>query len=181
MLKGRFMMTNKLSNYNDVLSKLLVIIGIVLTIILSFYWDFGFQPLEIKSIFTVDVGSTSLSIDPEYFLALLVAFSLYAGYRLYVDRERTQAIEQAPIETKTEIIVMYLFFILLGIVGVWITYNEFSTVYIWFYFFPDYVRVSRGSLALRINAIIALLLLLNWLIIFRFHLGIRYRKSGRSK
>ena len=180
-MKESFKMTDKLSNYNDILSKLLIVIGIVVTIILSFYWNFGFQSFEIKSIFTVDVGTISLSIDPEYFLALLAAFSLYAGYRLYVDRQRTEAIERVLIETKTEIIVLYVFFIVLGIIGTWVTYNEFSTVYIWMHIFPSYVEVSKGSLALRINAIITLLLLLNWFIIFRLYLGIRYRKPGKSK
>ena len=174
-------MTKKLSSDISVLSKLLIVIGVGLTMILAFYWDFGFQSLEIKSIYTVDVGRVSISIDPEYILGLLVAFSLYVGYTLYVDRELSQVIKRRLIETKTQMIVTYVFFIMLGIVGAWVTYNEFSTVYIWMYIFPHYVEVSTGSLALRINAIIALLLLLNWFIIFGLYLGIKHRKPSKSK
>ena len=171
---------NKNAVYISIASVMLMILGVVVTLLLSFHWDFGFQPFEIKSIFT-EVGLVSLSIDLEYCIALLMILCLFIGYKLYISGETIPAIQRAFVETENEIKVKYIFAIILGLIGIWITCNEFGRVYLWMYFSPYYVQVSKGSLALRINAVIALLLLVNWFVILGFRRRMRRNKLSESK
>jgi len=170
-------MLRKLANYIVPLSKILIVVSLVVIILLSFYWNLGFESFEIKSIFTLDTGLLSISVDPEFCLALIGILLFYVGYRLYVSREPSRAVKTISIETRKEIMNKYLLSIALGTIGLWFAYNEFSKASIWSYHLPSYVQISRGSFALRVNAVIALLLLLIWFSVIKMPVRFGYGKE----
>jgi len=177
-------MSKKLTNYLKellgklksvaVLGRILLITGIVLVIMLSFYWNFGLQPFEIKSIFTLDTGLVTFSLAPEFFLALAGIFVFYAGYRVYARKKWGGEAKVSSIESVRELVGKFIMVICLGIVGIWYTYSQFSTKSIWSFHIPDVVRAATGSIALEINAVIGLLLL----VILVIEIRIRYEKGS---
>lgn len=170
-------MFRKLVDYIDFVSKLLIAISIVLIVLLSFYWDFGVQSFQIKSIYTLDTGLVSVSVAPEFCLALIVIFLFYVGYRLYSARKPPRKLKIKSVETHKEMIVKYLLSIALGSVGAWLTYNEFSEARIWSYYLPHYTKISKGSFAMEVNAVIALLLLLIWFLVIEVRVWVMHKKE----
>jgi len=170
-----------LKKFLAAMSKFSILAAMLVTILLSFYWSFGFQPYEITTIVTTDI-TVEVTLDPKYLLALSSVCLFYMGYRLYASRERTQEVEVVKIETRKQLIVKYVLAIMLGGIGLWITSNEFSNVPLWAYDVPSYVAVSTQSQAMHINAVIATLLLLLWLLIVRIRIefGHKMRLSEKS-
>ena len=164
-------MLDRIANYvdKDLLIKVLLVISIGIIILLSFYWEFGLELIELKSTYVETQDALSLSIDPNFVLALITAFCFYIGYRLYASRRLSQAARLQVIENTVEITTKYILVVILGIVGMLIMYFEFSETYVWMYFLPEYVGVSRASQALKINGTIALLLLFIWLVTIKVY------------
>lgn len=160
------------------LSRTLLIIGIVLVIMLSFYWDFGLQPFELKTIHTLDTGFVAISLAPEYLLALTSILIFYVGYRYYARRKQDKRARAkvSSVESFRELIGKFILIFCLGIIGLWYTYSLFSTEGIWSYHIPEVAETATGSFALQINALIALLLLL--ILVIEIHIR---SEKGSSK
>jgi len=169
---------SKLANNLDLMGRVLIVISIVILILLSFYWGLGLRALEIKSIYTLDTGLVPISVAPEYVFALLAIFLFYVGYRLYFRREPHRKVGAMNIETEKELMIKYVLSIMLGGIGAWLIFNEFSNAGIWSYYIPHYVQISTGSFALRVIAVIALLLLLIWFLIIKIRIRLPYQKES---
>ena len=163
----------KKGQYTDLLSRLLIIASIALLILLSFYWDFGLKTFEITSIYTLDTGLHSISIDSMYSLALICVFTFYIGYKLHLRGTPKEDVQKSLEETKRMVMAKFILSLVLLVVGLLILYNEFSKPLMWGYYLTNYTQISRDSLSQKIASIIALLLLLSWFLV----LEIRIRLS----
>jgi len=170
-LFGKIM--NKIGN-KGVLGRIMLIVGMLLSILLSFYWDFKLQPFRIKEIYTLDTGTVTFSLSPDFILAMVGIFVFYVGYKLYARKKWGGEARVSSIESQRELAAKFILAVCLGIVGIWYTYNQFSTKGIWDYHIPHVVKAATGSLALEVNAVIALLLL----VILVIEIRIRYEKSS---
>jgi hypothetical protein len=164
--------TSKIANA-AVIGRIMLIIGLVLSVLLSFYWDFRLESLSIKEIYTLDTGTVTLSLAPEFILALVGIFVFYAGYRVYSRKKWGGEARISTIESGRELVAKFAIVIGLGIAGIWYTLAQFSTKGLWDYHIPNVVKIATGSLALAIDAAIALVLLIVLVIEVRF----RYEKS----
>lgn len=189
-------MTTRFKNYihslmlhlRSMLGKLIVAITIVIIIMLAFYWNFGFQNIHVKYIPTEGGRVTDILINPEFFLVLATIIMFYLGYRVLTREKRAERVTLAAIEKRSEIILKYLFSIALGVIGAWFIYSEFSRIYIWSYYTPTYVKISRQvtisgttiPLSL-ILTIIAFLLLLNWYVIVEVYFGYKKLRTAKGK
>ena len=177
-------MSNNSSPFKKILSKIhdigvigriMLIVGILLCVLLSFYWDFKLQPFIIREeIYTLDTGTVTFSLAPEFILAIVGIFVFYVGYKLYARKKWGGKARVSSIESQRELIAKFILAVSLGIVGIWYTYSQFSTKGIGDYHIPRVVSVATGSLALQVNAVIALLLL----VVLVIEIRIRYEKSS---
>jgi len=157
--------------------KLLLIVGMIVIVLVSFYWTFGFNPFVIRSVTTPDTGTVRFSIDPMFIVGLSAGLFFCLGYELFVRGKPSEMLHIWGLETPRQLAVKFALCILLGVVGLWLIYNEFGKAYIWSFYLPDYVGISQGSFALKIASIIALFLLANLLIVFEIRIGSR-KKEG---
>lgn len=153
----------------DFLIKVLIVISIVVIILLSFYWELGLEPIEFGSEYAETYGLVSLSIDLNFVLALITAFCFYIGFRLYTSKKLSQVASSQVIDNMAGMKIKFILVIILGVIGILILYFEFSETYIWMYAYPSYVQVSKVSQALKLNGVIALLLLFIWFVILRIY------------
>lgn len=153
-----------------VLGRTLLIVGISLSLMLSFYWDLGIQPFKIKEIWTLDTGLVVISLAPEFLLALVGILVFCVGYQLYARKKWGGEAKISSIESGTELVVKFISVVCIGMAGIWYTYTQFSTAGIWDYHIPNVVKVATGSVALQVNTILALLLL----VILVIEIRIRY-------
>jgi len=142
-----------------ILGRILLIVGVSLSLMLSFYWDFRMQPFNIKEIWTLDTGFVTISLAPEFLLALVGISVFYVGYKLYAPKKWGGEAKISSIESRVELVAKFISVVCIGIVGIWYMYTQFRTVGIWDYHIPNVVKVATGSLVLQISAILALLLL----------------------
>lgn len=164
---------SKIGNIS-VIGRIMLIVGVLLSILLSFYWDFNLQPFNIKEVYTLDTGTVSFSLAPEFILAIVAIFVFYIGYKLYARKKWGGKARVSSIEGPRELVAKFILAICLGVVGIWYTYSQFSTKGIWDYHIPDVAKAATGSLALEVNAVIALLLL----VILVIEIRIRYETSS---
>jgi len=153
-----------------VLGRILLIVGVLLSLMLSFYWDFKVQPFEIKSIWTLDTGLVTFWLAPEFLLALVGIFVFYVGYTLYARKKWGGEAKTSSIESGRELVAKFISVVCIGIVGIWYTCTQFRTAGIWDYHVPNVVKVATGSFVLQINIILAVLLL----VILVIEIRIRY-------
>ena len=142
-----------------VIGRIMLIVGVLISVLLSFYWDFKLQPFIIKEIYTLDTGTVTFSLAPEFILAIVSIFVFYVGYKLYTRKKWGGKAAVSSIESQRELVAKYILAISLGIVSIWYTYSQFSTKGIWDYYIPHIAKAATSSLALQVNAIIALILL----------------------
>lgn len=173
------------SRLQNVVGKIMVIIMIVIIFMLAFYWNTGFEDIQVKSIPTEGGRVVYIIVNAEFFLALTTIILFYLGYRAFTGRERPEIFRSLAIENRNEIIAKYIFSIVLGVIGAWVIYTEFSREGIWSYHTPFLVRISRQATINETSipvswvlSIIALLLLLNWYVILKVRFG--YKKSERD-
>jgi hypothetical protein len=167
-------MSNRFRKITSFIAGLLMIVGVTLIILLSFYWNFGLQIFLIKSIPTPDIGIKRILVDPMFLAAVIASVLFYTGYRLF--SRKPKSTRMMGIETERELIVKFLISIALGMAGLWFIYNEYLNVKIWAYVIEHYVSISTGSQALLICAVISLLLLLIWFLV----IDIRIRRKEES-
>lgn len=167
--------TKILSKIADIaiIGRILLIVGVLLSVLLAFYWDFRLQPLIIKEIYTLDTGTVTLALAPEFIISIVGILVFYTGYSLYSRKKWSGEARLSSIESGREILAKSILVVCLAVVGIWYTYSQFSTRGLWDYHVPNVVKVATGSLALEVNALIALLLLITLVIEVR----IRYEKS----
>jgi len=172
-------MSNRLSRFKKILSKIrdigvigriMLIVGMLISVLLWFYWDFKLQPFIIKEIYTLDTGTVIFSLAPEFILAIVGIFVFYVGYKLYTRKRWGGKARVSSIESQRELVAKFVLAVSLGIVGIWYTYSQFSTKGIWDYHIPHVAKAATSSLALQVNAIIALILL----VILVIEIRIRY-------
>lgn len=174
MVKGITFMFKKLAKLTILLGRLFIVAGVVIIVLLSFFWDFSLQPLEIKTIYTLDVGLVHIIVAPEYCMALAAVLLFYVGYVILFGRKPSQRVES--FETYRELKIQCVLLILLLVVGVFVTISVFKPSFPSSYFqFPD---MSKGALALRIDAVIALLLLLIPFLIPAVYTRIRHGENS---
>lgn len=164
--------TSKIANA-AVIGRIMLIVGLVLSVLLSFYWDFRLQSLSIKEIYTLDTGTVMLSLAPEFILALVGIFVFYAGYRVYARKKWGEEARISTIEGGRELVAKFAIVIGLGIAGTWYTLTQFSTQGLWDYHIPNVVKIATGSLPLAVDAAVAMVLLIVLVIEVRF----RYERS----
>ena len=150
-----------------VLGRILLIVGVSLSLMLSFYWSFEMQPFKIKEIWTLDTGLVKISLAPEFLLALVGIFVFYVGYKLYARKKWGGEAKISSIESGRELVAKFISVVCIGMAGIWYTYTQFRTAGIWDYHVPNVVKVATGSFALQINTILAVLLLVTLVIEIR--------------
>lgn len=169
------------------LSRLIIVVAIAIIIMLSFYWNFGFQDTEVKSIPTEGGRAVSVFINAEFFLALIVVFLFFLGYRVYIAEKRGRADKFQVFESRNEVIVKYLLSIVLGVIGAWVIYIEFSREFFTSYAIQAYVNLSRNVTINETNipvslvlTVIAFLLLLNWYIIGKVRVSLKPKAEANE-
>ena len=189
-------MLNRLRDYvysikthlnTSILSRLMIVIAVVIIIMLSFYWNFGFQDTNIRSIPTEGGRVVYVFINAEFFLALIVVFLFYLGYRVYIAEKRGRADKFLVSESRNEVIVKYLLSIVLGIIGAWVIYIEFSHEFFTSYTVQAYVNLSRkvtiNETSIPVSlvlTVIAFLLLLNWYIIGKVRVSLKPKAEANE-
>jgi len=171
----------KLIRYREPMAKIFIVVGIALIILVSFNWNFGLGSILLKSIFTLDIGVVDITVHPDFLLALAGVFLFYIGYIMHGAKKTDQKVQLKGMETYRELKIKYLLLILVFVTGALFTASQFrppAWAYLWAYL--DFPYASSGALALRVDALLALLLLVIWYLVPRVSISLRREETSNK-